>query len=221
MKVLVFDTETTGLPTERNASILDVDKWPYVVQLSYILYDSDTKQLLKMTDTLIKLPGNVDISPGSEAIHHITRGMCEANGISINDALNGFNKALEQADVVVGHNLSFDKRMLMVESKRLNKMQKFTINGIRKPEYCTMKNSTDWCRIEVTAANGETYNKFPKLSELHYKLFDTLPRGTHNALADILICLRCYTKMVEAYDYVTDIVSPCRELQNMYLEYCV
>ena len=40
MLILVFDTETTGLPTERNASIFDNDKWPYIVQLSYIIYDT-------------------------------------------------------------------------------------------------------------------------------------------------------------------------------------
>ena len=44
MKVLVFDTETTGLPTERNASISDLKAWPYIVQLSYILYDVDEKK---------------------------------------------------------------------------------------------------------------------------------------------------------------------------------
>ena len=44
MKVLVFDTETTGLPTERNASISDLEVWPHIVQLSYILYDVDEKK---------------------------------------------------------------------------------------------------------------------------------------------------------------------------------
>ena len=44
MKVLVFDTETTGLPTERNASITNMEAWPHIVQLSYILYDVDEKK---------------------------------------------------------------------------------------------------------------------------------------------------------------------------------
>ena len=38
MKVLVFDTETTGLPNGRNPSILNTHDWPYIVQLSYIIY---------------------------------------------------------------------------------------------------------------------------------------------------------------------------------------
>ena len=218
MKVLVFDTETTGLPTERNPSIMDVDKWPHIVQLSYVLYDSESKQLLEYADNLIKISLNIEITPGSEAIHHISHLMCQSQGISINDALNCFNKSLDKADVVVGHNISFDKRMIMVESKRLGKYQRFTINGIKKPEYCTMKNSVDLCKIEVTAGTGETYFKFPTLSELHNKLFGNLPKGTHNALADVLICLRCYTQMKDEYDFMMDLGNECHTLKNLYIE---
>jgi DNA polymerase III epsilon subunit-like protein len=218
MKVLIFDTETTGLPTERNVSIMDVEKWPYIIQLSYILYDSEARELIEMKDDLIKIPLDVEITPGSEAIHHISRLMCQATGIDINDAINCFHKALDKADVVVGHNISFDKRLVMVECKRLKKYQRFTVNGIKKEEFCTMKKGSDVCRIEVTSSSGEKYYKYPTLSELHFKLFDTLPKGTHNALADILICLRCYIKMTGDVDFVTDVDFPSYRLKNMYIE---
>jgi DNA polymerase III epsilon subunit-like protein len=221
MKVLVFDTETTGLPTERNPSIMDVEKWPHIVQLSYILYDSETKQLLDMKDSLIKIPLDVEITPESEAIHHISRVMCQADGIDISEAINLFNKALDKAELIVGHNISFDKRMMMVECKRLNKYQRFTVNGTRKEEFCTMKKGSNICKIEVTSQTGEKYYKYPTLSELHLKLFDVLPNGTHNALADILICLRCYIKMTDDFDFVTDYDFPSHKLKNMYTEYCL
>ena len=220
MKVLVFDTETTGLPTERNPSIMEPNKWPYVIQLSYILYDTELKMMLEKKDDLIKIPLGVVITPGSEAIHHITHSMCEANGIPMLDALNMFNKTLDKADVVVGHNLSFDKRMLMVESIRLNKYQRFTVKGVSKPEYCTMKKTVDFCKIEVTNPSGEPYYKFPTLSELHHKLFATLPNGTHNAIADVLICLRCYAKLNGDYDIVDDAMNHYLDLKNLYLENC-
>ena len=220
MKVLVFDTETTGLPTERNPSITDVHKWPYVLQLSYILYDTETRELLEMQNDLIKIPLDVEITPGSEAIHHISRQMCQANGIAIDDALNCFNKALDKADVIVGHNISFDKRLLMVESKRLKKFLRITEQGRRKAEFCTMKKGTDICQLEVASPAGEKYYKYPTLSELHFKLFAHLPSGTHNALADILICLRCYIKMTEDMDFVTEVAFSDHQLTNLYREYC-
>ena len=42
MKVLVFDTETTGLPKERFASFKDTHLWPHIMQLSFMMYDTDT-----------------------------------------------------------------------------------------------------------------------------------------------------------------------------------
>ena len=214
MKVLVFDTETTGLPTERNASIMDVAKWPHIVQLSYILYESETMKIIESCDTLIKVPPEIEITPGSVAIHHITREMCDKDGISIASAITTFNNSLDQADVIVGHNISFDKRLVMVECIRLNKYQRFTVKGNRKIEYCTMKKGTDICGIEKISANGEKYNKFPTLSELHFKLFGTLPEGVHNALVDILICLRCYIKMTDDVDFVEDDDKKYNELSN-------
>ena len=53
MKVLVFDTETTGLP-EKGASIYDNNKWPHIIQLSYILYDLSTNLVL-IKDNYIKI----------------------------------------------------------------------------------------------------------------------------------------------------------------------
>ena len=216
--VLVFDTETSGLP-ERNASIMDVEKWPHILQLSYILYNTETKKLLELYDNLIKIPPSVIVTPGSEAIHHISREMCLEKGVPLNEALNAFNNALDQADVIVGHNISFDKRLIMVECKRLRMLQRFTVNSAQKPEYCTMKHSVDICRIEATSATGDKYYKYPKLSELHLHLFGEEAHGTHNALADILICLRCYLKMVSDYDFVEDEDEDNDELYHQYNQF--
>tara|TARA_B110000908_G_C9962776_1_gene317636 strand:+ start:106 stop:219 length:114 start_codon:yes stop_codon:yes gene_type:complete len=36
MKILFFDTETTGLPKDFNAPIEEVENWPRLVQLGYL-----------------------------------------------------------------------------------------------------------------------------------------------------------------------------------------
>ena len=40
MHVLIFDTETTGLP-EPDATIFQHNKWPHIIQLSYISYNTE------------------------------------------------------------------------------------------------------------------------------------------------------------------------------------
>lgn len=52
MRVLVFDTETTGLPP-KNIPINRTDSWPHVVQLSWAIYNEDTKQVEEEYDNLI------------------------------------------------------------------------------------------------------------------------------------------------------------------------
>ena len=47
MREIIFDTETTGLPVDYNAILTDSAKWPHVIQLSYIVYDTDTKEILE------------------------------------------------------------------------------------------------------------------------------------------------------------------------------
>ena len=75
MKVLVFDTETTGLP-EKGASIYDKSKWPYIIQISYILYIiyyilydlSNNSTLIK--DNYIKIDNSIVISDENHLQSH-------------------------------------------------------------------------------------------------------------------------------------------------------
>lgn len=204
MRILVFDTETTGLPLEKNPSIYDTPKWPFIVQLSYIVYDCDTNEMIALIDDYINIAYDIHISEASQKVHNITREMLN-DGITIKEALYKFNNYAKHCDLIVGHNVSFDKRMVIVEGVR-NKIKMDVGNT-----YCTMRNSTEICMIEKKNPNGEMYFKFPTLSELHFHLFKKIPKNTHNALTDILICLRCYCK-IELKKDVTRINREIRAL---------
>lgn len=188
MRILVFDTETTGLPKERNPSIYRTELWPFVIQLSYVVYDSELNEVMVLVNDYINIAFDTEISKESQEVHKITREMLN-EGITIKEALHKFNEYTKHCDLIVGHNVSFDKRMVIVEGIR-NK-----INMEVEETYCTMRNSTEICKIEKINPKGEIYFKFPTLSELHFHLFKKIPKNTHNALIDILICLRCYCKI--------------------------
>jgi DNA polymerase III epsilon subunit-like protein len=222
MKVLVFDTETTGLPVDQYAPLTQSAKWPYIIQLSFMVFQTETKEILEYSDTIIQLDAAVPISPESIAIHQITRERSQTEGRPITYALAHFADQLSECDVIVGHNILFDKRMLMVEMHR-NKMKNCLYkNGTAIPDYCTMKRSTDLCKLPaINKMTGELYKnyKYPNLSELHTHLFGHKPRGTHNAIADVMICLRCYIMLTSQYDIATD-----REVKlvfrSLYHSYC-
>ncbi len=205
--MLVFDTETTGLPLDQNAPLTDSAKWPYIIQLSFIVFDTDTKEILEYSDRIIQLDTSIPISPESIAIHQITHERSQTEGIPIKIALAQLAENMIDSDIIVGHNILFDKRMLMVELHRNQMKNCLYKNSLPIPEYCTMKRSTEFCKLPaVNKVTGKIYNnyKYPTLTELHTHLFCRKPRGTHNAIADVMICLRCYIMLNYKYDIAMD-----------------
>ena len=59
-----------------------------------------------------------------------------------------------------------------------------------KYKICTMKESTNYCKIP-----GKYGYKWPSLSELFYKLFQTNFNESHNAEYDIKATFKCFWKL--------------------------
>ena len=223
MKVLAFDTETTGLPENYNALVTDSSKWPHIIQLSFIVFDTTSKEILEYSDRIIQLASTVRIPPESIAIHQITRERSEREGIQLSYALVEFAEAIKNVDLIVAHNLSFDKKMLLVELHRQQMPNCFIrANGNAIKEYCTMQETVQLCKIPTPNKKYANLGQFkwPRLNELHKQLFHCEPSGTHNAIADVMICLRCYVLLNCNYDIASDeevkVVFRC-----LYASYCV
>ena len=193
MKILVFDTETNGLPVGKNPSFYDCEKWPYIVQMSYILFDTELNKILTEHDWIIKVPDIVEIK--NDHIHGISKQKSNIEGIDIKYALEYFDICLNNCDMIVGHNIQFDKKMIIIENIRLGRTSAFKF--IKPQQYCTMINGTKICNLQIENKknSNSSHLKYPTQSELHYNLFNTLPKGVHNSFIDILICMRCFYKM--------------------------
>lgn len=217
MKILIFDTETSGLPEKKNCSLLSTQKWPYILQLSYILYDTETNRIIKYVDTLIDIDNSVNISPESINIHKITKEMCKNNGKPIKDVLKEFNDVLNYSELLIGHNLQFDKNILIVEYIRNRIMHNFNQNNISIPTFCTMKNGKSICQLTYKNRDGNIIPKNPKLLELYKHYFNSEPDGLHNAMTDVIVTIRCYYKMqfdLDIFECSLDI----KKLRDQYLK---
>ena len=187
-KYLLFDVETNGLPVKRYSSLKNYDNWPRVVQIAWGIYEENGK-LLKIKDYIIK-PNNFTITKESEKIHRISHEYAFKNGSDIKTVLSEFICDLSSVEYIIAHNLDFDYKVISCEINRLN--LKSNINNLKK--ICTMQCSTDFCKL------GEQKNnkyKWPKLSELYYKIFNEIPEGVHNALVDIEICNACLKELIK------------------------
>lgn len=200
MKVLIFDTETTGLPDFKNP-IIHTPRWytvyPDIVQISWILYDDETNKLHDMKDFIVNI--GRDIPEESSKIHGITTERMMKEGVPFQDILGYINDALHNCEYVVCHNLDFDKKTLIANMKKMGCINIFDV--LRVKEFCTMKNSIDICKIKkYNYRTGMLENKWPRLNELHRYYFGSIPKNLHNSMNDVLVTLRCFHKMTKQVD---------------------
>lgn len=204
MKIICFDTETTGLIPRPKPMIFAKDKWPCILQLSYIVFDTSSKKYIYEND-YVKLEDYSVLTEESYNIHKIDKNFLQEKGKKLNDILIKFNSYLKDCQIVLAHNLEFDKDMIIIECYRNKIFHYFNNNSNKIKEYCTMKQSINICKIEKINRRGEKYFKWPKLNELYLELFKTAPdeKLLHNAFYDVYYTLKCYYKI--EYDQILDL----------------
>jgi len=188
-KYVVLDTETTGLPEKNkfgmmseytNTSNYDTAR---LVQLCWAIYQNG--KLLEMHDHLIK-PHNFTILNSN--IHGITHEMALLKGRSIHEVLHEFVESVKNIDIycIVGHNIVFDKHILMSEMYRHNYVD--YVETMKSQKYiCTMRSAI---KLKI---NGNLYP--PKLVRLYEYLFGTVFENQHNAKYDVMATARVYDEL--------------------------
>lgn len=203
MKIIFFDTETTGFPKKDLSDPTN----PFITQLAYACYTNQKGfwECYLKAESLVKPEGweipTVDywLKQGKtmESIMEKKLDFWTKNGFSqeksekegrpIAQLMKRFVEVCEEADFIVAHNLEFDQKMMIIELLRLKMELK------NKPtKICTMQHSTNICKLP--GRYKETY-KWPTLTELHLYLFEKGFDGAHDALADVIACADCFFEL--------------------------
>jgi DNA polymerase III epsilon subunit-like protein len=202
--ILAFDTETSGFPpkVDRTKPPVPIADYPHILQLSFVLYDRNKQEIIRTYNEYIKIPDHIQIPEAATRVNGIDKQICDMRGVPIETALLAFCEAYMEADVVVAHNIAFDRKMMEIEVHRNlpnnpHMLSLFNelfndLHGIRTE--CTMAMGKFVCDLYVEK-NGQRWKKAPKLSELHFHLFGTIPDNLHDALVDTTACLNCYLQM--------------------------
>jgi DNA polymerase III epsilon subunit-like protein len=183
--ILFFDTETTGLPKNWKATVTDLDNWPRLVQLAYLVYDFDGN-LIHSCNEIVK-PNGFTIPLDASNVHGITTDIANQRGSKIEEVFELFSIHLKRAKVIVAHNMAYDEKIIGAELIRLG------LGNIldSKEKICTMISTVDLCKID-----GPYGYKWPKLEELHRFLFNHDFDGAHDALADIQATAKCFWELM-------------------------
>jgi len=181
---LFFDTDTTGIPKNYKAPVSDINNWPRLVQIAWLVTDNSGNEI-KSAEYIIK-PDGFSIPEDAARIHGITNELASQSGVDLKPVLEEITVDISKAVALIAHNMQFDEKILGAEFLRMGHPNH--MDG--KPKKCTMQSSTDYCKIP-----GAYGNKWPKLQELYKKLFRESFGNAHNALADVRACSRCYFEL--------------------------
>ena len=189
--IIVYDTETTGLPDYRAAS--DAPHQPHLVQLAVAVFADDGAEL-RHRCVIIRPDGWV-IPPDVAAIHGITQERALAEGIPEAEAVGLFISLAARASFRIAHNEQFDRRIMRTAMLRSG-VRRNVIEAIEAgPSYCTCTEAAPIVNLPPTAkmvAAGFNKPKAPRLEECVKHFFGEDLAGAHDALVDVRACARVY-----------------------------
>ena len=139
----------TGLPKHWNAPITDLDNWPRLVQLGWILYDSRDNEIKRANRIFI--PEGFIIPPGTSNVHGISTQKAINVGIDLTEVLNEFSKIFNEANFLIAHNSSFDEAIIRTEFLRKDVKSRL----IDIPKICKIpgRSGYKWPNLTVSFIN--------------------------------------------------------------------
>ena len=197
--ILIYDTETTGLPIWGSPS--NDPRQPRITQIAAELCNADTGEVLAGMNFLIK-PDGWTIPDELAALTGITTDKAEKYGVPIAYVLPIFLVMWSKATLRIAHNESFDMRMVRIEIARDPGFDDaFSDHWKEGAAFCTCTNSAKLINLPPTAkmvAAGRTNPKPPNLTEA-YKHFTGIDLvNAHNAATDIMACKAVYFGILKA-----------------------
>ncbi len=194
-KIVFFDTENTGLPDSYNLQPQDFKRIPRMVQLAYQVheFDHDLSSLRVAKINKIIKPEGYEIPVKASNIHGISTERAMLEGHYLYLVLSNFSRDCTGADLIVCHNVDFDMMILGGEYYRLDLAMDFMdIQSVKK--CCTMQESKEF--VGIWNNYFKDY-KFPKLSELHVKLFGKDFDNAHDANNDVQATIDCFFELLK------------------------
>lgn len=193
---LFFDTETTGFikstQIDPHNPYANLNPYPRIISISAMLTDENFNEVARI-DQLVKPDGWEVPNKKFWIDNNYTTERLEKEGIDLRIALGEFLRLNTFCSLMVAHNYDFDYPILVAEFLRYG----YSSNRKHKASgFCTMKDQRIIEHVGVTFKNNPNKLKFPKLSELHYKMFGIDFDGAHESMADVVACRDCLKELV-------------------------
>ena len=206
--ILLVDTETNGLPRNRYAPISEIGAYPAILQLSWAIYTVEEDRMIRKEgrDIGIALDPSVPWDAGAAKIHKISEVEAR-HGTPVNAALHELRAALYSVDMVVAHNLTFDKSVIRAAGYTAASLHEDdndlrSIWNTHAKEFCTMLHTRDILKLPASAAQAKYKDlgpyKSPKLGELYEWCYGRpFSADLHSAKSDTECLAQCVDALLQ------------------------
>lgn len=184
MRVLHFDTETTGLPVSGFPST--DPRQPNIVSISAVV-DDEAGKMQSVFSTLIKPEGwKIDERPVGDdgnktafSVHGITNAVAMQYGMNMIDALDIFARLVRSVEIISAFNVFFDHKLVKIACARA------TPSDFGDSVRSLIATKSSVCTMEG-AAMGLSGKKRISLKNAHFELFkrEAQTDRYHGSLAD-------------------------------------
>jgi len=179
MKLVCFDTETTGLDVQKE----------HIIQLSLVKFDTDTWQILDQRNWYILPDVPFTIPAEAEAVHHISKEFLQQNGVSFRSIYDDFMAFTDGCNMLSYNGNGYDAPILYYNLKRLGLSFDFD-NRTWYDALLLERIHTEG----MTDENGEKLHN--NLTAAYTRYYGHPFEGAHNSLDDVLATIEVFKAQV-------------------------
>ena len=180
MKIVCFDTETTGLDVQKD----------HIIQLSLVKFDTDSWQIEDQRDWYLLPEGEFTIPAEAEAVHHISKTFLQEHGVRLREVYGELCAFTEGCDILSYNGNGFDAPMLYYNLKRLK--LSFDFDG--RTWYDALMLERQKMDGQIDPTTGERYHC--NLTATYTRYYGHPFEGAHNSLDDVLATIEVFKAQV-------------------------
>lgn len=184
MKIVCFDTETTGLDVQKE----------HIIQLSLVKFDTESWRVEGQRDWYLLPEEEFTIPAEAEAVHHISKAFLQEHGVRLRDVYGELCAFTEGCDILSYNGNGFDAPMLYYNLKRLGLRYQF--------EGRTWYDALLLERIHTAGMvdeNGEKVHN--NLTAAYTRYYGHPFEGAHNSLDDVLATIEVFKAQVHEHGW--------------------
>ena len=184
MRLVCFDTETTGLDVQKE----------HIIQLSLIKLDTENWETIDTRDWYILPEGTFTIPAEAEAVHHISKAFLEEHGVSLRSVYDELVAFTKGCDILSYNGNGYDAPILHYNLKRLG--LDFDFDGRTWYDACLLE------RIHTegkTDENGERLRN--NLTAAYTRYYGHPFEGAHNSLDDVRATIAVFKAQIAEHGW--------------------